>query len=127
MSEDKERTINNLMNGVHDGKEVEDDDEKVEMIVKPVIENKTEKYLIYGINDSPPIHVTIISALQVIIICVIFIGVIIKGVIIICVIITCVIISLDSFICCSIVKQVLTTYLYHSRVRLLEPTGTGVI
>jgi len=29
------------------------------------VENLTDKYLIYGINDAPPIHVTIVCAIQV--------------------------------------------------------------
>jgi hypothetical protein len=45
--------------------EIDEVDEKTEMLVEPEIENKAEKYLIYGINDSPPIYVTIICALQV--------------------------------------------------------------
>ncbi|XP_053374641.1 solute carrier family 23 member 1-like isoform X1 [Mercenaria mercenaria] len=38
--------------------------EQTEALVEPVIENNTEKYLIYGVNDAPPIHITIICALQ---------------------------------------------------------------
>ena len=36
-------------------------------------------------------------------------------------------ISLIFFYFSSIVKEVLTTYLNHSRVRFLEPTNTGVM
>ena len=34
-------------------------------VLEASVENYADKYLIYGVNDVPPIHITIVSALQV--------------------------------------------------------------
>jgi hypothetical protein len=34
-------------------------------VLETTVENYADKYLIYGVNDAPPIHITIVCALQV--------------------------------------------------------------
>lgn len=39
--------------------------EQEEKLVEAVAENSADKYLIYGVNEAPPIHITVVCALQV--------------------------------------------------------------
>lgn len=54
-----EGSVSEIANTKDVGVEIITEDKKLE------VDDLTAKYLIYGVNDSPPIHVTIICALQV--------------------------------------------------------------
>ena len=61
---------NNLNSSINDVKETFDEDsrelkEKENVDTEVVFEDKAKKQLIYGVSDTPPIHVTIICGLQV--------------------------------------------------------------
>lgn len=58
MSEENHKETNNV-----DTKLVENTEKDKTMEVET--ENYADKYLIYGVNDSPPLHITLVCGLQV--------------------------------------------------------------